>query len=68
MFFFLSNQKLLDAYEEQNIDAYTDSVSGPFSCSKIKALKFLLRALWDTGRGTQKPAGLDYLVQKYYIG
>lgn len=25
---FSSYQKLLDAYEEQNVDAYTDSVSG----------------------------------------
>lgn len=28
-------QKLLDAYEEQNVDAFTDSVS-PHNCTLIK--------------------------------
>lgn len=37
MFFFLSNQKLLDACEEQNVDAYTDSVSAQLSVNKMTA-------------------------------
>lgn len=28
-------QKLLDAYEEQNVDAFTDSVS-PYYCTSVK--------------------------------
>lgn len=30
-------QKLLDAYEEQNVDAFTDSVS-PHNCTLIKKM------------------------------
>lgn len=42
--FLKSNQKLLDAYEEQNIDAYTDSVSGMFSAEYRNITKVLTKS------------------------